>query len=405
MLSVIIKREYFNIMKSKGTKWMLIILALLVVCGSLALRFFVVDAKSDDQDQSSNVGGNETVLVANSAKDIAPFLEAFGIKPVMTDKEPAVALEKNNPDKAEYMIGGNPPKFEYYASNVSLQSNSAFSTKSAIKEALKTYTLQKAHVNPQIQHELLTITQAEFVPASDKGDAISELAGIVIAIVGVSISLFFIILSMQGIASGILEEKSSRVVEVILSTVRPRTLLLGKLIGVGGGLMTLSLLTLGLISGGLWFSGIFAYIPALNVNIAYVILTLIFWTVLGYFTIAAMIGGAAATVSRQEDFGGLNTLFMFVLFVPFYTCLFWLQNGIVSEGVANILSYVPFFSPFMMQSRMFMGTAGWMEIVGAIAINLVAIYLLTLLAGKVYERSILRMGERVKLSQIFRKAA
>lgn len=213
-----------------------------------------------------------------------------------------------------------------------------------------------------------------------------------------------VILGVQMINQGIVEEKQSRVVEILLTTVKPRTLLLGKVLGVGTGVLVVFACYLGGFVGGLALAGLIPSTEALGaLGVWQFLPTMIIWVALGFFTAATISGALAATVSRQEDLGSVQVIVMLLVMVPFYVAMYLTPNA--PESMWNIvLTYVPFFSPSLVPMRVGMGDLPVIQNLIAMAITIVAIPLLARLGGMIYERSVLRTGSRVPFKELLKKA-
>jgi len=216
-----------------------------------------------------------------------------------------------------------------------------------------------------------------------------------ISMVMISLLLGALISSGSIIAMGVVEEKTSRVVEILLATIKPTQLLAGKVLGIGAyGLFQIVVLA-GALAGALAALGLTADI---EVNIGASLALLIVWFLLGYALFALLFGGFAALVSRQEEIGSVTTPLMFLLFVPYYTTLF-VVPGDPDSTVVRVLSQIPFFAPFMMPARdAFGAVAGW-ELALSMGITLLTIPLLVWVAARVYQRGVLHTGGRMKLAE------
>ncbi|WP_353065247.1 ABC transporter permease [Arcanobacterium hippocoleae] len=199
--------------------------------------------------------------------------------------------------------------------------------------------------------------------------------------------------SLSTLSVGIVEEKSSRVVEILLSAVRPRTLLLGKIIGIG--LFALTQLVLYLVAifvslniAGLWH----------GIEVGTILIWMIIWLLLGFFTFTTLAGGVSSMVSRQEDLGGIITPLMLLMIIPFYLGMF-LVPAAPDSIWTKVFSTIPGFSSFIMPVRQAYESVEIWELVLAAGISFVSVPLFAAVAGRIYENSILRMGKRVTLRQ------
>jgi len=200
------------------------------------------------------------------------------------------------------------------------------------------------------------------------------------------------------VAMGVVEEKSSRVVEVLLSTIRPRHLLAGKILGLGvlglGQLLVLAVLGLAMAgaAGALDIDGDLIVAAALA----------LVWFVVGYAFYAAAFATAASLVSRQEDLQSVITPLTLVLLVGFF-----MSFGVVSDPdgtLARVSSFIPPIAPLTMPPRIALGEASVVEIVGAFAVTIGATLLLIPLAARIYSGAVLRMGGTIKLRDAWRAA-
>ncbi|WP_439383868.1 ABC transporter permease [Amycolatopsis lexingtonensis] len=199
------------------------------------------------------------------------------------------------------------------------------------------------------------------------------------------------------VAQGVVEEKSSRVVELLLASVRPWQLLLGKVIGIGlVGLTQLVILgAAGLLAATA--TGVFT----LSGFATGAVLWGLLWYLLGFLLYATIYGALGSLVSRQEDtqsvVGPLNII-LIVGFVAGFNLL--LQDP--SGTAAKVVSLIPLLSPILMPARISTGAAEGWEIGLSLALTLASVALLTWLGGKIYGNSVLRIGSRIKLSEALR---
>ena len=200
------------------------------------------------------------------------------------------------------------------------------------------------------------------------------------------------------VASGVVEEKSSRVVEILLSAIPPRALLAGKILGIGlVGLLQLALTAVaGLAAASL--SGA----VELDTDHASVLAVVLVWFVLGFVLYAALYAVAGVIVSRQEDMNSSSTPVTMILVAGYLIAFPVLEDP--DGGLAVFTSLLPLTSPIVMPVRAVMGDAGPAEIAASLGLLLAAIALLIPLAARIYERSVLRMGKPLKLREVLRAA-
>ncbi|GAB3299353.1 ABC transporter permease [Geodermatophilus aquaeductus] len=225
------------------------------------------------------------------------------------------------------------------------------------------------------------------------GDSAADTQRTVVAVVGVVVLYSLLILFAQFVAQGVVEEKSSRVVELLLATMKPWQLLAGKILGLGVlGLGQIAVIAAIGIGGALAFD-----VVDLPGELIGTVLWLLFWFVLGYALFASLFAVAASLVSRQEDLGSVLTPASLVLVAGFIVAV---QAASDPDGtLAIVTSYVPGLSPMVMPVRQAAGDVALWEVGVAVALMLVAIALVVRLGGRVYSGALLRTGGKTKLRE------
>jgi ABC-2 type transport system permease protein len=218
-------------------------------------------------------------------------------------------------------------------------------------------------------------------------------------VVGIFVAaLLYIALAGYGsvVATGIVGEKANRIVEILLSTVRPRQLLFGKVLGIGlVGLIQLIVLgAVGLVAVNETHS---ITVPAVGLT---AVLGGLLWFVLGFVFYALIYAAAGSMVSRQEDVAAV-TAPIGLLIIGSYFVFFWVEaNPANPIGIA--LSLLPPFAPVLMSARMATGDAQAWQAVLAVLLMLAAIGGMNTLAARIFSNSVLRIGSRVRLADAWR---
>lgn len=217
-----------------------------------------------------------------------------------------------------------------------------------------------------------------------------------VAVIGIVVLYTLLILMGQFVAQGVVEEKSTRVVELLLATMRPWQLLAGKIIGLGLlGLAQIVAISVVGIAGALAFD-----VVSLPGQLIGTVLSVVAWFVLGYAFYAAVFAGAASLVSRQEDLASVITPTTILLVVGFFIAL---QAASDPGGtLATVTSFVPGLSPLVMPVRMAAGTVPWWQVLLAVVLMLIAIVFVVRLGGRIYAGALLRTSGRTKLRDALR---
>lgn len=202
----------------------------------------------------------------------------------------------------------------------------------------------------------------------------------------------------MSVAQGVVEEKSSRVVEVLLASVRPSQLLTGKVIGIG----LVSLIQVGLyVLSGVITANALGMTDGFDIDITAVGGWVLLWFLLGFAVYALVFAALGALVSRQEDLGSVITVPM-LLIVGAYMIGVAIAPNDPESSLVTIASYIPFTSPIVMPIRSAFGVASTTEVYLALALAVITIPLLLALTSKIYSNAIRRSGARIKLKDALR---
>lgn len=203
--------------------------------------------------------------------------------------------------------------------------------------------------------------------------------------------LYFMSVMMyaQRIAQSVVEEKASRIVELLLSTLRPSAILAGKVIGgtvlAVGQVVVIILVALICLSIG----GFGDFTAVLGPSFLWFVI--LFFP--GFVLFAALYGGMAATVSRPEDVPAATSVLMMLAMIPYILVITFSSN----PQLMGWLSFIPFSAPVAMPVRLYQGWAQWWEPIVALAILIVTVLVALWFGARIYENSVLRTQGKVKL--------
>jgi ABC-2 type transport system permease protein len=201
------------------------------------------------------------------------------------------------------------------------------------------------------------------------------------------------------IATGVIEEKSSRVVEILLSAIRARQLMAGKILGIGTlGLIQLILIAVYAVALATATDAI--DVPGESISAAALAVG---WFVLGFGFYAGLFAVAGALVSRMEELQNAIVPINLVVFASFFVAIGAIQDP--DSTLAIVASLVPFSSALAMPVRMVMGAATPVQVAASLLILVGSTAALIPLAGRVYAGAVLRLGAKVKLRDAWRAAA
>ena len=198
------------------------------------------------------------------------------------------------------------------------------------------------------------------------------------------------------VASGVIEEKSSRIVEILLSAIKPRELLAGKVLGIGA---------LGLLQ--LVFISVYAVVLASATGAMHVpphalgtVAISLGWFALGFAFYASLFAVAGALVARMEELQNAIVPINLLILASFFISI--TAVGSPDTPLAIAASLLPFSSALAMPVRIAVGSATPGQILASLAILVVSIGALVPFAGRLYSNAVLRTGSRVKLREVWR---
>jgi ABC-2 type transport system permease protein len=216
----------------------------------------------------------------------------------------------------------------------------------------------------------------------------------------VSSLLLYIALLGAGItvATGVVEEKSTRVVEVILSAIRPVHLLAGKILGIG--VLSLGQVLLIVVAGlGAALPTGLLDLPDSTLSTA---LLIALFFVLGYVLYACAFAVSGSLVSRQEDAQNAAAPLSLILIAGYLVAIS--ASDTPDSTIAVVSTFIPPLAPMIVPSRAAHDALPAGELVASIVLMVVASALLLWLAARIYDRAVLRMGAPIKLKQALRLA-
>jgi ABC-2 type transport system permease protein len=215
----------------------------------------------------------------------------------------------------------------------------------------------------------------------------------------VAILIYILVLTYgQRITSGVVEEKSSRVVEILLSSIRPAQLLIGKVLGIGAT---------ALVQVAALVAAFFVVAAATGSNVLHgaaagVVVIGAIWMVVGYAMYCTMFAAAGSMVSRESDANNITFPVVIPLLVA-YILSFNVIFSASSPGFYKVFAYIPLTAPIASTVEYSIGGIGVLGVVISLAISAVFIALLARIAAKIYENSILRTGARISLRQALKE--
>lgn len=329
--------------------------------------------------------GANGAAVTQKAERIGESLDLEFDTREFTSREAArAALEDGDIEAA---VGGGPV---LVTSGLPEQAEAALAEAASQTELLK--GLAGEGVSTSRAAEILAASRAPV----EKVDSSDDDGGQGIAFISTLLLYLALVFCGYAVAGGVVEEKSTRVVELIINAIKPRNLLAGKVVGIGlMGLMQLLLVVL----AGLGVALAMGEIDLPEATFQTAGLALLYF-VLGFALYGCAFAVAGSIVSRQEDSNATTSPVMIVL-VGAYLLSISATND-PSSSLAVVGTLLPPVAPLIVPARAAAGELPPDQLIASIALMIAGCALLIWLAGRVYERAVLRMGAPLKLGEVLR---
>ena len=226
--------------------------------------------------------------------------------------------------------------------------------------------------------------------------------GNIFAMMLLSIVLFYAIyFCAYQVSSSITTEKTSKIIETLVTSTSPKTIVLGKTIGIGivGLLQMILLVGTALISAKVFLEpGMIEQVLDMSAITPYLGIVTIIYFILGYFAYALLYALTGSTVSKPEDIQSANGPVAMLAVIGFYLSYFTMMNPTSEMNI--FASLFPISSPFCMPFRIMMGLAKPTDVLISIAILIVTILVIAKVTIKIYSNAILNYGTKMSLKDI-----
>ena len=229
-----------------------------------------------------------------------------------------------------------------------------------------------------------------------------EVSGNIGAMMIMSLILFYAIyFCAYQVSSSITTEKTSKIMETLVTSTSPRTIVLGKTIGIGivGLLQVILIVATALISAKLFLEpGLIDSLLDVSQFTPYLAIITIVYFILGYLAYALLYALTGSTVSKPEDIQSANTPVAILAVIGFYLAYFAMMNP--TSELNQFAAIFPISSPFCMPFRILMGIATNSDVILSIAVLAITILIIAKVAIKIYSNAILNYGTKMTFKDI-----
>ena len=399
----VFKFEFINFLKNKIFIGLTIALALVITVVAFFPRFL------SGKDLSLNFGDDtvKSLLIVNNTDDeklteaLTSTLIDYEITVEKYDLEKAKELVTNEEYKIAIVID-SPLKYNYIVDNLGLYDTTSYIIDEIMLTSYKSNYLANAGLSPEEISEFSSafVESESIIVGQDQTQSFFH------AYLLMMVLYMAVLIYGQLVAQSVATEKSSRAMELLITSANPKSLIFGKVIGTGvAGLAQITALLLwGVIcvvinKDYLADNEVLSMFTSISPSV--VVYTVVFF-ILGFALYAFLNGAMGSMASKLEDVGTLTMPVMFTFIVSFVITISFMSADNIDSVFINVLSYIPFTAPMAMFARICMGTASHLEALISIIILIISIYGVGRLAVAIYRIGILMYGKPPKFNEIAR---
>ncbi len=420
-LITIIKREYLTRVRTKGFIIGTILMPVFILGISIVPALVTVITSEEqktiaviDFTQKAYEGLQRELDQTNDAGQRIYLLKRLIVKPENLEPVKQELIKEVDQEKFFGILIIPPDVFEtnrveFYAKNVSnFRQNQQI--QDAVSRVIREIRIRQAGLDQELVESItreVNLTTFKIGPGGEKKEERGQT--FIVAYILVFFLYMAMILYGNFVLRAVIEDKSSRVVELLVSSIDPFKLMAGKIFGVGAVGLTqfiiwaLAAALIMVYSGALL--GLFGVdptgknLPILELDMTILVYFVVFF-VLGYILYATLYAAIGAMVNSEQEAQQLISPLILLLVIPMIMIAYIIGNPHTPTSIA--FSMIPFFSPMIMFTRIVVDVPPTIEILVSIGILIASILLLIYLSAKIFRVGILMYGKRPTLPEVMR---
>lgn len=300
-------------------------------------------------------------------------------------------------------VMNNASSYTYYVNNLSMSDYNTSVADAALREAYKANAMIRHGLTPEQVGEIMSVQIVSETNTLGKNQAQNFFYTYIMIFALYTV----IMLYGQLVATNVASEKSSRAMEVLITSAKPTSMMFGKvlasclagfaqLIAVFGSALLLYSINKSAWNDNMIISSLF------NIPVDLFVYMMVFF-VLGFLVYAFLYAAIGSTVSKLEDINISVLPITFLFIIAFMIVVFAMAGGNVDTTLMKICSYIPFISPMAMFTRICMSTVAWYEIAISIAVLIGSTVWIGFLSAKIYRVGVLLYGNKPKIGSILKE--
>jgi ABC-2 type transport system permease protein len=399
--------EFLEKVKSKAFIISLVLMPIIIGAIAILPAFFA--SKADDESIRIGIIDGTQKLVQSLGEKLDREFRLKNNQPnyILRSISPGRSLEEDHAEGARLVASDaiegffsipatvfDSGKVEYRTKNVgNFKVQERFSR--AIEQVITEMRLSSRGLDAALIRKLTARVEIKPIKISEKGEESESSFGETFAksYIGLLMLIFMVLTSGQLLVRSMVEEKSNRVIEVLLSSCTPRDMMIGKILGLSG-LGILQMLVYALMG--------IALALKTDMNLLqpeYFAFTLVY-AILGYVFYAAIFVAAGSPATTEQEAQQITAYISMLMVAPFGLMLLVMQNP--NSLIVKVLSYIPLLTPSIMVLRVSIQMPSTWEILATIVLMIVSTAVMMWVAGKIFRIAILSYGKRPTLAELFR---
>ncbi len=375
---------------------------------AIAITMFIPNIMSlFDSDDGETV--RPTMLIQSSSPELSMLAEQY-FKEAFVDYEVKVSDENIDDIKKKITSGdaecafflNSASSYTYYVNNLSMYDTNMAIANTVLQEVYRVNAMIQSGLSPEEAGEIMSVQIESDTITLGK----NQMNNFFYTYIMIFALYMVILLYGQMVATNVATEKSSRAMELLVTSAKPANMMFGKVLAscVAGLLQLVAIFGSALlfynINKSSWSDN--AIVQSIfNIPVDLFFYMLLFF-ILGFLIYAFLYGAIGSTASKLED---INTSVMpitFLFIIAFFVVMFSMAGGNVDNMVMQVCSYIPFTSPMAMFTRIAMSTVPWYEIVISVGVLIGSVVGTGILAARIYRVGVLLYGTRPKFGEILK---
>jgi len=296
----------------------------------------------------------------------------------------------------------SPTEYTYYVDNLSMYDMNTETANEVLKNSYQMSALLKNGMTPEEAEEVMNV----YIYGSVESLGKDQMENFFYTYIMIFALYMVILLYGQMVSTNVATEKSSRAMEVLVTSAKPVSMMFGKVLAscLAGFLQLVAVFGTALLCYNLnksYWSENMIVESIFNIPPELLLYMLVFF-ILGFLIYAFLFGAIGSTATKLEDINTSTMPLMFLFIIAFMVVVMSMSSGSVENMAIKVCSFIPFTSPMAMFTRIAMSTVPWYEILISIVLLIGSVIGVGVISAKIYRVGVLLYGTTPKLGAILK---